>query len=161
MNKLNQFKSFQNGKGFIHDERAPSFREAIAEIRAGAKKGHWSWYIFPTDKPSRAFQSQFQLSRADAVLYLSDKTLRERYLTFMREVLAKKNVDPRTLLMSNVDVRKVYDSAAFFKSVASEIDDRETRDVTNKVMKQLQNHVNRPVPAPRMELAALFARFKS
>jgi uncharacterized protein (DUF1810 family) len=31
---------------FVEAQRQ-SYRDAIAELRAGCKRTHWSWYVFP------------------------------------------------------------------------------------------------------------------
>lgn len=155
-NKLQAFKRFQNGT--VHEqEYYPSFNEAIQEIKAGRKTGHWSWYVFPTDKPSRAFQNKFKLSENETQAYLSDRVLRDRYLRFMREVskqLNDKNVDPRTLLMSNVDVRKVLNSAELFSRF-----DKEIKDATKDVRKRLTAHLSETSKKP-VGMAALFGQLK-
>lgn len=134
--KLDDFKRYQNGTPDF-----PSFEEALKEIKNGRKTGHWSWYVFPTDKASRAFGNLFKLSDQEAIAYMQDKTLHNRYVRFMREVSRQLNqgVDARTLLMSNVDVRKAHDSAALFERLAPKQGElyQVAKDVRKKLEKQL------------------------
>lgn len=163
MNKLNEFKRFQNGHGIIHDEPAASFNQAMREIRAGQKTGHWSWYVFPTNKPSRAFNNKFALKTDEALAYMDDTVLRKRYVQFMEAVSEqlKRGADPHTLLMSNVDVRKAYDSAVFFKNLAqNNLRYRDVYIATQNVEKRLAPYIKTtPVPM-RVGMAALFDQLK-
>lgn len=162
--KLDEFKRFQNGHGTIHDEPAASFNQAMREIRAGQKTGHWSWYVFPTNKPSRAFNNKFALKTEEALAYLDDAVLRKRYVQFMEAVSDQLNrgADPRTLLMSNVDVHKAYDSAVFFKNLTQKnLRYQDVYTATKEVEKRLASYVNKTTSTPkRAGMAGLFAQLK-
>lgn len=153
--KLDDFKRYQNGGTPDY----PSFEEALQEIKNGRKTGHWSWYVFPTDKPSRAFGNMFKLSDPEAIAYMQDKTLHNRYLRFMREVSRQLNqgIDARTLLMSNVDVRKARDSAALFERLAPKHGElyQVSQDVRKKLDKQL------PAEKPALSFLAQIQKRKT
>lgn len=158
--KLQEFKRFQNGT--VHDqEYYQSFGEAMKEIKGGRKTGHWSWYVFPTNKPSRAFQNKFTLSENEVIAYLNDRVLRERYIRFMTEVskqLQNDETDPRTLLMSNVDVRKVLDSAELFSRY-----DKEVLHATKHLRTRLSAYLaqrQQVAQKPTSGMAAIFAQLQ-
>ena len=141
MDMLSRFKRYQSGRGtFIGtDELAPGFDQALSEITQGAKTGHWSWYVFPTDKPSRVFKNRFRLTPSITRMYLADETLRTNYVRIMRAVVEQldRGAYPRNLLMSDVDVHKTRDSARLFRSVALTVNDLDLLRVTEHVLSHL------------------------
>lgn len=143
--KLDDFKKYQEGQGTLNNETLPNFERALLEIKAGAKTGHWSWYVMPTDKSSRAFQNKFKLNRDEALAYIHDSTLRNRYLRFMSTVSNQlnKGIEPNVLLMSMTDVRKAYNSASLFKEVSKNRYNNVYR-VTCEIEKKLKPYVQQP-----------------
>src|SRR5471030_3245804 len=61
--------------------QAPVFAQACAELRAGSKRGHWMWFIFPQvaglghSETARRFAIS---SRAEAAAYLAHPILGPR-----------------------------------------------------------------------------------
>ena len=72
---LERFHKAQSG-------RSGGYDTALAEIRAGGKRSHWIWYIFPQigglgrSSTARAYAIE---DLAEACAYLRDPILRERY----------------------------------------------------------------------------------
>ena len=62
--------------------RSAGYNTALAEIRAGGKRSHWIWYIFPQieglghSSTARAYAIR---DLGEACAYLRDPTLRARY----------------------------------------------------------------------------------
>jgi len=112
------------------------------------KQSHWSWYIIPTNKNSRQFGDAFKLTFQEATAYLSDRTLRDHYVRFMSRVVKRLDdgIPPRALLMSDVDVRKTYESAVLFKRVALEENAHLVTGVTEAVIQRLQGYVHKKEP---------------
>jgi len=77
--------------------QAPVFDQALAEIRAGDKRSHWMWFIFPQlrglgSSPMASFYGLASLDEARA--YLAHPTLGPR---LMRGVEAALSVQGRSL----------------------------------------------------------------
>lgn len=81
---------------FAKKEREEIHLEALTEIKAGQKKGHWIWWVFPPLRqcgkdrytPDRACLDSLQ----DAIFYLQDPTLRSNLLAVLvasAQVLAR------------------------------------------------------------------------
>ena len=167
MSKINIFKMYHNGQGkLMNNTNAPSFKTAMKEMNSNqGKQGHWSWYIMPTNKGSRQFNNKFKLTPTDAVVFLSDPLLRENYVHFMLKVSKRLDdgMDPQTLLMSNVDVRKTFDSATFFKRISKKTNDMVVYAVTNAVVDRLNPYMRKlnKQKIARQPMSALFTQLKS
>jgi uncharacterized protein (DUF1810 family) len=62
-------------------DRRPGFADALAELRAGAKTGHWIWYVFPQLRGlgrSPVAERYGLDGLEEAVAYLDDPVLAER-----------------------------------------------------------------------------------
>src|SRR4029079_17352418 len=105
MSRLERFKEAQNASH-------AGFESALAEIRAGGKRGHWIWYIFPqldglgTSGNSRAFAIEGEKEAAD---FLRDLELRSRLLTVATAVAEQlktgKTPSLRALMASDIDTQ--------------------------------------------------------
>jgi uncharacterized protein (DUF1810 family) len=101
------------------------FEAALAEIRAGHKRSHWIWYIFPqliglgSSGPARVYGID---GLGEATAYLRDPELRARLLliaTAVAEHLRKETPLPLTTLMgSTIDVLKLVSSLTLFEDAA-------------------------------------------
>jgi hypothetical protein len=71
-------------------------------------------------------------------------------------------MDPRTLLMSNVDVRKTYDSAQLFKRVANKTKDVPIYIITKAVILRLNPYIRKlnQEKEKRKPMMALFSQLK-
>ena len=100
------------------------FTSALAEIKAGRKRSHWIWYIFPQLK-GLGSSSQAQTFGLDGLeetfAYLQDATLRERLLTITAAVAAKlKTTALETLMGSEIDALKLISSMTLFSYAAQQ-----------------------------------------
>jgi uncharacterized protein (DUF1810 family) len=121
MSGLQRFKAAQSSPG-------SGFECALAEIRAGGKRGHWIWYVFPqleglgTSGLSHSFAIH---GEEEAVAYLQDSELRSRLLTISSAVAEQlrsgKARSLRQLMGSEIDARKVVSSLTLFGHVAKSL----------------------------------------
>lgn len=110
------------------ESRDDGYAAALGEIRAGGKRGHWIWYVFPqlAGLGSSAASRQFGIVGEDeAAAYLRDATLRSRLLEITEAVAARlRSGTPLPLLMgSEIDARKLVSSLTLFGSVARRLAD--------------------------------------
>jgi uncharacterized protein (DUF1810 family) len=71
-----------NLQRFIDAQDGGVFEQAIAEIRAGEKRGHWMWFIFPQHRDlGRSATAKFYglSGEAEARAYLAHPLLGPRY----------------------------------------------------------------------------------
>jgi uncharacterized protein (DUF1810 family) len=124
MARLDRFKQAQ-------DDAYAGFESALEEIRAGGKRGHWIWYIFPqlaglgTSSTAREFAID---GEAEATAYLRDRQLRERLLSITRAVAEQLTAGSATsrdkpvrlsdLMGSEIDAMKIVSSLTLFAEVA-------------------------------------------
>lgn len=128
MSRLDRFKSAQAAT-------ASGFATALAEIRAGAKRSHWIWYIFPQIAGlGRSPTAQtFAIEDEDeAVMYLQDPELRGRLLTILTaaaDSLRTGRADSLgTLMGSDIDAQKLVSSLTLFRHVAKTLHQRDGLD---------------------------------
>jgi uncharacterized protein (DUF1810 family) len=72
------------------EAQAANYDDALAELRAGRKRTHWSWYVFPQIRGlgSSAMSVRYAIgSRAEAVAYNDHAVLGRR----LRECVASLN----------------------------------------------------------------------
>ena len=113
---LNRFLSAQAS-------RSDGFADALEEIRAGRKRGHWIWYVFPqlAGLGSSATSREFAIRDADeAAAYLRHDLLRVRLHEVTAAALERLQCGtPLPLLMgSEIDARKLISSMTLFGHVA-------------------------------------------
>lgn len=107
---LNRFLAAQEG---IYDE-------ALAEIRAGRKRSHWMWFIFPQFKGlgfSATTQHFAIRSAAEARAYLAHPVLGPRLVECAEAALAIEGRTAREIFGSPDDL-KLRSSATLFASVS-------------------------------------------
>ena len=106
------------------------YQTALAELRAGGKKSHWIWYIFPQKRPDHAKVSEctkfYGISDdAEALRYLQHPVLGPRLAEITAVVhtqLFDKKVPPATLMMWDVDVKKLRSCMSLFRHVGKHAD---------------------------------------
>jgi uncharacterized protein (DUF1810 family) len=125
VSRLQRFKDAQ-------DRRSSGFDAALAEVRAGAKRGHWIWYVFPQlaglgySAASRTYGID---GLAEAEEYLRDPLLRSRLLTIASAVAEQakpgSGLKLEWLMDSSIDVMKLVSSLTLFGMVAKRLHDQE------------------------------------
>ena len=122
---------------FRQAQNAPfaGFAAALDEVRAGGKRSHWIWYVFPQidGLGSSPTAQRFALhGEEETAAFLRDSELRGRYLTIASAVEEQLRTYPgtslRMLMGSGIDARKLVSSLTLFRHVAQELHAREPHD---------------------------------
>ena len=82
------------------DAQSEDYARALSEIRAGRKRSHWIWYIFPQIKGlGFSYYSQYYgiSSLQEAKDYLENELLRNRLFEINVELIKKQQPDSVTL----------------------------------------------------------------
>lgn len=104
------------------EAQAENYGEALAELRAGAKRSHWSWYVLPQIKGlgMSAMSVRYAISGVrEASAYLAHPILGAR----LRETFAAINSHKRLSaadILGPVDAQKFHSCATLFASVSPE-----------------------------------------
>jgi uncharacterized protein (DUF1810 family) len=97
-----------------------SYAKALAELKAGAKRTHWMWWIFPQMRGLGSSDNATYYGIADeaeAVAYMQHSILGARYrecLDVVYDQLCVGGVDALTLMDSEIDVLKLKSSLQLF-----------------------------------------------
>lgn len=96
------------------------FETALAELRAGAKRSHWMWFIFPQiaglgHSPTAQFYAIRSLDEARA--YLAHPLLGPRLRQCVEALLPRAGRSPEAILGS-IDALKLRSSLTLFDLVA-------------------------------------------
>ena len=97
------------------------YDHALAEIRAGRKRSHWMWYIFPQidGLGFSAMSQRYSIkSIAEAKAYLSHPVLAKRLVECCEAALAVEGRSAREIFGSPDDM-KLRSCATLFEVVAS------------------------------------------
>lgn len=101
----------------FHKAQQRDYADALAEIRAGRKRTHWIWYIFPQIQ-GLGFSSTSQYyaiqNLDEARAYLADPVLRERLLEISEALLELPSSDP-SAVMGYPDDMKLKSSMTLFE----------------------------------------------
>jgi uncharacterized protein (DUF1810 family) len=98
----------------------PEYARAVAELRAGAKRSHWMWYVFPQFAGlgrSSTAQRYAIRSRAEAVAYLEHPVLGARLRECAAALLTHRDRTALEILGAPDDL-KLRSSATLFDAVA-------------------------------------------
>ena len=116
-----------------------SYAKALAELKAGAKRTHWMWWIFPQMRGLGSSDNATYYGIADeaeAVAYMQHSILGARYrecLDVVYDQLCFRGVDPLTLMDSEIDVLKLKSSLQLF---GTKIEGAQGRE--KEILKKLQ-----------------------
>lgn len=97
-----------------------TYRQALSELRGGAKRSHWMWFVFPQiaglgmSPTSRKYAIT---SLAEARAYLAHPVLGPRLLDCARAVLAV-NGRSAEQIFGSIDARKMHSSSTLFLRAA-------------------------------------------
>ena len=100
----------------FHRAQARDYDRALGEIRAGTKRSHWIWYIFPQIQGlGYSSTAQFYAIQdlGEAKAYLADPVLRERLLEISGALLGLESSDP-SAVMGYPDDLKLRSSMTLF-----------------------------------------------
>lgn len=96
--------------------QAGHYDTALAELRAGHKRSHWMWYVFPQIAGlghSATAQHYAIRDLAEARAYLTHPLLGPRYLACVNAVLAHRDIAADRIL-GEVDAMKLRSSLTLF-----------------------------------------------
>ena len=102
------------------DAQEGDYEEALAEIRAGRKRSHWMWYVFPQfaglgSSPTSVYYAI--KSREEAAAYLAHPCLGPRLVECSEAVLQIRGRSAREIFGSPDDM-KLRSSATLFASIS-------------------------------------------
>lgn len=103
--------------GGIYDGTG-TYAQALQEVRAGHKRGHWIWYVFPQMKGlGKSEISEFYgiNGREEAKAYIEHPVLRERLVEICEAVL---NSETSVYDIFGIDAIKVRSCILLFASVS-------------------------------------------
>jgi len=113
---------------FIRAQADPhaGFDAALTELRAGQKRGHWIWYVFPqlgglgSSSQSRIYGLA---GLGEAIEYLQHPVLGQRLLDATTTVVEqiRRGVPLQTLMGSPVDLMKLVSSLTLFEAAAARL----------------------------------------
>jgi uncharacterized protein (DUF1810 family) len=109
---LTRFVDAQNAHG--------TYEQALAELRAGRKTGHWMWFVFPqvAGLGSSPTSVRYAISSLDeAIAYLAHPVLGPRLMECVHALLALDGGDPVAVL-GGIDARKLQSSMTLFDRAA-------------------------------------------
>ena len=96
--------------------QAGAYDGALAELRAGRKRGHWIWFVFPQVQGlgSSAMSRRYAIgSLAEARAYLADGTLGPRLRACCEALQTLGDTDIRAVL-GGIDALKLRSSMTLF-----------------------------------------------
>ena len=94
-----------------------TYQTALEEVKAGKKKTHWIWYVFPQrPRPDTSEKSRYySISRSEAKEYIEHPVLRERLVEITEAVY---NSDKTVYEIFGNDAIKVRSCMLLFASVS-------------------------------------------
>jgi len=97
------------------------FETALAELRAGAKRSHWMWFVFPQlaglgHSPTARFYAIRSLAEARA--YLDHPLLGTRLTQCVEAILPHAGHRSAEAILGSVDALKLRSSLTLFELVA-------------------------------------------
>lgn len=104
------------------DAQAPVFQQVLAELRAGAKRTHWMWFVFPqiAGLGHSAMAQRYAIaSRAEAVAYLRHPLLGPRLRDCTALVLAVADRSAQQIL-GRPDDLKFHSCMTLFAEVTAD-----------------------------------------
>lgn len=102
---------------FVSAQDGGVYEQALAEIRAGRKRSHWIWFVFPQARGlghSPMAERYGIASREELEAYVNHPLLRARLLEISRALLALPGSDPVAVL-GDIDALKVRSSMTLFE----------------------------------------------
>lgn len=101
--------------------QAEAFDDALAELRAGRKTGHWIWFVFPQllglgRSPTSRFYAIGGIEEARA--YLAHPILGPRLVACVDTLLAAPAGVTAVDILGDLDARKVQSSMTLFARAA-------------------------------------------
>ena len=112
---------------FVRAQGSGTYEQALAEIRAGRKRSHWIWFVFPQARGlgrSPMAERYGISSRAELDEYVNHPLLRARLTEISHALLALPESDPIAVL-GDIDALKVRSSMTRRQSRRAHAENRE------------------------------------
>jgi uncharacterized protein (DUF1810 family) len=135
---LHRFVDAQDGGG--------TYSAALAELRAGAKRSHWMWFVFPQVAGlGRSPTAQHYAIRglAEARAYLAHPVLGPRLRECARALTSLDTSDP-VAVFGGIDAQKLRSSMTLFAAAATD------EPVFGQVLDQFFDGVHDPATTSRL-----------
>jgi uncharacterized protein (DUF1810 family) len=104
------------------DAQAHTYQQALGELRAGEKRTHWMWFVFPqlAGLGRSGMAQRFAISGLpEARAYLGHPTLGRRLIESARALTGLDTADP-VAVFGPVDAMKLQSSMTLFAQTAPE-----------------------------------------
>ncbi len=101
---------------FLHAQDDGTYDAALRELRAGSKRGHWMWFVFPqlAGLGHSAMARRYAISGlAEARAYLADEVLGARLRECAAALLALPGHDA-VAVVGSIDAMKLRSSMTLF-----------------------------------------------
>ncbi|CCG04414.1 DUF1810 domain-containing protein [Blastococcus saxobsidens] len=102
------------------DAQTNTYDQALAELRAGSKRTHWMWFVFPqiAGLGRSGMAQRFAIADLDeARAYLAHPVLGRRLVESARALTALDTDDP-VAVMGSIDAQKLRSSMTLFAHAA-------------------------------------------
>jgi uncharacterized protein (DUF1810 family) len=106
---------------FVEAQRQ-NYGQAVAELRAGHKRNHWSWYVFPQLRGlgSSPMSVRYAISGlAEARAYLDHTVLGPRVVECVAAMRAHRAAGPESVL-GDIDAKKFHSCCTLLSRAASQ-----------------------------------------
>lgn len=106
---------------FLEAQAGGMYETAIGEIRAGAKRSHWMWFVFPQIAGlgrSGMARRYAVADREEAAAYLRHPVLGKRLADCTDAMLAWRGTRSAEDVLGPVDARKFHSSMTLFDAIA-------------------------------------------
>ena len=105
------------------DAQRDTYDTALAELRAGDKRSHWMWFIFPQiaglgQSPTARFYAIRDLAEAQA--YLAHPLLAKRLADCLDAMLGWKGRRSAEAILDDIDAVKLRSSCTLFEAAGGE-----------------------------------------
>ncbi|MBW4331926.1 DUF1810 domain-containing protein [Stakelama sp. CBK3Z-3] len=99
------------------------WQQALAELKAGDKRSHWMWFIFPQiaglgQSPTARFYAI--AGRSEAGAYMAHALLGPRLIAASEAVLDHKGERTASAMLGEIDAMKLKSSMTLFEAVSDE-----------------------------------------
>ena len=98
-----------------------AYELALGEMRAGRKRSHWIWYVFPQVKGlGRSYNARYYALDGveEARQFLNDEELGGRLREITEVVLEHRGIDVEDLMNGEIDAFKLRSSMTLFDLVS-------------------------------------------
>ncbi|MBB3674307.1 DUF1810 domain-containing protein [Modestobacter versicolor] len=105
---------------FVEAQEDGTYEQALAELRAGRKRSHWMWFVFPqvAGLGRSAMAQRYAIDgAAEARAYLAHPVLGPRLRACAEALTGLDGADPVAVL-GGIDAQKLRSSMTLFAAVA-------------------------------------------